>query len=311
MKNFIWLFAALILMASCTSENAGSGSKKGDDEQPYVVCTTGMVADLVRNITGDKMEVVALMGPGVDPHLYKATQGDLQKLTKADAVIYNGLFLEGKMEDIFKKMGKDKMIYAVADGLNKSRLLKSTDEESSYTYDPHIWFNVDLWKQAIQPLRSALQELDPDNGDFYLKNANQYEKVLEKLHFKAAKLIEEIPVKQRTLISSHDAFGYFGDAYDVEVKGLQGMSTTAEFGLQDVKNLVDYITSKKIKAVFVESSVPSKPMEAVIKGCKERGHEVKIGGKLFSDAMGKEGTDEGTYVGMVKHNINAINNALK
>lgn len=286
--------------------------KKADDGKLYIVTTTAMVADAVINVVGENAEVVSLMGPGVDPHLYKATQGDLQKITDADMIFYNGLHLEGKMTEIFEKMAKSKPIYAIADGINKKRLLTVSEKGvKPATYDPHIWFNVDLWSETLAGIAAQVGKVDPDNADYYNQKAVHYKAVLAKLHSKAGFKLSTIPNAQRILITSHDAFGYFGKAYKFEVMGLQGMSTASEFGLQDVKQLVDYIVEKKIKAVFVESSVPRKPLEAVIEGCKDKGHDVKIGGSLFSDAMGAANSPEGKYIGMIEHNINTISNSLR
>ena len=307
-QRIIYILFFLFSLAACKSGQ----NNNADDGVFYIVTTTAMVGDAVKNVVGKKAEVVSLMGPGVDPHLYKATQGDLNKITKADMIIYNGLHLEGKMTEIFEKMSKTKPVYAIADGVNKNRLkVVSKKGVKPVVYDPHIWFNVDLWTETLAGIAAQIGKVDPDNAVYYNSKATHYKAVLDRLHGKAGFKLSTIPKDQRILITSHDAFGYFGDAYKFEVFGLQGMSTASEFGLQDVKQLVDYIVEKKVKAVFVESSVPKKPLEAVIEGCRDRGHQLKIGGTLFSDAMGAEGTPEGTYEGMFEHNINTIFNALR
>jgi len=304
----LWQFI-IILFSGCASNTADKSSK---NDKLNIVATTGMVADAVKNIVGDKAEVVALMGPGVDPHLYKATQGDLTKLTNADVIFYNGLHLEGKMQEIFEKMARTKTVYAITDGINEASLRPlEGGENSKYKYDPHIWFNVELWSKTLKGIADKLSEVDKTNETSYQKNYKAYEQELISLHSKVLNDVKAIPEAQRVLITSHDAFGYLGDAYNFEVKALQGISTVNEFGLQDVKQLVDFITGKKIKSIFVESSVPRKPLEAVIAGCKDKGSAVTIGGELFSDAMGAEGSPEGTYVGMVNHNFSTIINALK
>jgi len=305
-KNILYIFLIFIItLTACYSE------KKLDkkDGKLNIVCTTAMVADLVKNITNEKANVIALMGPGVDPHLYKATQGDLQKLSDANIIFYNGLHLEGKMQDIFEKMKKNKPVMAIADGLPKDRLLQSVDYADAF--DPHIWFDTDLWSKTLNDISTFLSKHDIINSGYYLKKARNYEIVLNKVHNDNKRLINLIPKENRVLITSHDAFRYFGRAYNMEVKGLQGLSTASEFGLRDVSDLVNYIVGRKIKSVFIESSVPRKPLEAVVEGCKKRGHNLVIGGELFSDAMGEEGTKEGTYIGMVSHNVNTIVNALK
>jgi len=308
----VWQFI-ILLLAGCAGDTSNTGSKTGKQKDKLnIVATTGMVADAVKNIVKDKAEVTALMGPGVDPHLYKATQGDLTKLTNADVIFYNGLHLEGKMQEIFEKMGRTKTVYATTNGLPENLLMPlEGGENSKYKYDPHIWFNVELWSKTLKGIADKLSEVDKANATSYQNNYKAYEKELTGLHNKIVEDIKQIPEAQRILITSHDAFGYLGNAYDFKVRALQGISTVNEFGLQDVKRLVDFITSNKIKSIFVESSVPSKNLEAVIAGCKGKGSDVSIGGELFSDAMGAAGTPEGTYVGMVKHNFSTIINALK
>lgn len=308
-KQIVLWQIIIILFAGCAGKTADSGTKNG---KLNIVATTGMVADAVKNIVKDKAEVTALMGPGVDPHLYKATQGDLTKLTNADVVFYNGLHLEGKMQEIFEKMARSKPVYAITDGLAESELKPlEGGENTKYAYDPHIWFNVQLWSKTLKDIADKLSEADKTNATSYQKNYKTYQQQLLNLHNKVLEDVKAIPKAQRILITSHDAFGYLGDAYGFEVKALQGISTVNEFGLQDVKQLVDYIVAKNIKSIFVESSVPRKPLEAVIAGCKDKGSSVTIGGELFSDAMGAAGTTEGTYVGMVNHNFSTIITALK
>ncbi len=273
--------------------------------QLNIVATTGMIADVVKNIGGEHTKVTALMSPGVDPHLYKATQGDLRKIIKADIIFYNGLLLEGKMQDIFIKQARKQPIYAVSEGIPEDKILVADDHP-----DPHIWFDVKLWINASQNILNALVEQDPTNKQSYQKNAADYAKKLEKLDNWTRKQISSIPAKQRVLITAHDAFGYFGKAYDIEVTGLQGMSTAAEFGLQDIKRLKDLIIANNIKAVFIESSVSPKFIESLVKGIEAEGYQLQIGGELYSDSMGLEGTKEGTYIGMVEHNVNTIVKAL-
>ncbi len=309
----ILLMMFVILLAGCNGgEESTSIEKK--DKKWNIVTTTGMIKDAVKQIVGDKANVEGLMGPGVDPHLYKATQGDLQKLMNADIIFYNGLHLEGKMQDVFEKMAKQKKVIAIGDVIEKKQLIVTFDggtNESSKTYDPHIWFSVPLWIEAVKHIGETMQQIDPTNAKDYENNTKIYLVQLAMLQKEVKEDLQTIPVNQRLLITSHDAFGYFGKTYRMEVKGLQGISTVTEFGLKDVTQMVDLIVSRKIKAIFVESSVASKPLEAVVEGCKKRGHEVAIGGTLFSDAMGAEGTEEGSYIGMVKYNVKTIVEALK
>ncbi|WP_162426212.1 metal ABC transporter solute-binding protein, Zn/Mn family [Pontibacter pudoricolor] len=275
----------------------------------YVVTTTGILADAVKNIVGDAATVDAIMGSGVDPHLYKATQGDLQKLTDADLIIYNGLHLEGKMGEVLSKLDRFKSVVAAAEKLQEDQLIQSDQFASSH--DPHVWFDVSLWQKVVAHIAEALQQKDPKNAELYQRNAAAYLQELTQLHNYTRLAIASIPEQQRILITAHDAFGYFGRAYGIKVRGLQGISTVSEFGLQDVSVLVNFIVDNRIKAVFVESSVSPKAIEAVVIGSRKKGHEVQIGGTLFSDALGKAGTPEGTYIGMVRHNVDQIVKALK
>lgn len=292
-------------MLSCDSK-----AKKSDASGKLkIVTTTGMIKDAVDHVVGDKAEVVALMGPGVDPHLYKATQGDLQKLTDADIIFYNGLHLEGKMGEVFEKLGKMKPVIAVASKIREEQL--RTIPGFQGTHDPHIWFNVKLWENAVLAVSDYMQQHDANNASFYASNGKKYMLRLDSLHEAVSKSIQEIPKEQRVLITAHDAFGYFGDAYAIEVRGLQGISTVSEFGLKDVTELVNFIISRKIKAIFVESSVSKRSIEAVREGCQQKGWDVKIGGSLYSDAMGAAGTPDGNYIGMVSANVRTIVEALR
>ncbi len=274
--------------------------------QLKVVTTTGMIADLVENIGGQHAEVTALMGSGVDPHLYKATQGDLRRLTKADVILYNGLHLEGKMQDIFEKMARKKAVFPVSSSIPKEQLL-----QHGHFPDPHIWFDLSLWQQAGQRVLQILQQQDPKNQQRYADNAESYLNEMQQLHQWIKSQIQSIPQTQRILITAHDAFGYFGQAYGMQVMGLQGISTASEFGLQDIKQLKDIIVKNQIKAVFVESSVSPRFIQSLVAGVKAEGHELTIGGELYSDAMGKSDTATGSYFGMVKHNVKTIVDALK
>lgn len=283
--------------------------KKERNGRLQIVTTTGMIADAVENIVQDSADVRALMGSGVDPHLYKATQGDVSLLTEADMIFYNGLHLEGKMQAIFEKVERIKPVTAVSAGLDRKNLLKIPGTEE--TYDPHIWFDVQLWQQGVKEISRTLQREDSAHAEFYRKNTQRYLQQLDSVDQFVRKRIREIPPQQRVLITAHDAFGYFGKAYGVEVRGLQGISTLSEFGLQDVSQLVNFIADRQIKAVFVETSVPRRAIEAVVAGSQARGHAVRIGGNLYSDAMGAANSPEGTYAGMVRANVNTIVNSLK
>lgn len=297
----LWIFIVLCAL--------GCGAPERGDERIEVVCTTGMVADLARNIGGDRIAVVGMMGPGVDPHYYKASQGDLAKLTAANLILFNGLFLEGKMEAIFAKMARRKPVLAVAEHIPEERLLRPPEFDGNF--DPHIWFDVSLWAQTIEPIVARLSALDPDGASVYRQNGARYRARLDSLHQWIFDQVALLPEASRVLITAHDAFGYFGRAYGVEVVGLQGISTVADYGVNDVTRLVDLIVEREVKAIFVESSVPVRSIEAVREGCLDRGFPVEIGGTLYSDAMGAAGSGADTYVGMVESNVNTLVGALR
>jgi manganese/zinc/iron transport system substrate-binding protein len=301
-KLTILLLISVIVFSGCTAE-------KKDSSKIQVTTTIGMIADIVKNVGGNHVEVNGLMGPGVDPHLYKASQGDIAKLENADLIFYNGLNLEGKMNDIFVKMARKTPTYAVTDGIDQKQLLN--DQANQDYVDPHIWFNVELWMNAVEVVRDAMIEQDPANKADYNKNADEYLAQLEELHEYVKAQVKTLPKESRVLVTAHDAFGYFGAAYGFEVMGLQGLSTDSEYGLADIRHLIDVLEKRKIKAVFIETSISDSSIRALVEGAKKRNHHVTIGGELFSDAMGEEGTEEGTYIGMVKHNIDTIISALK
>lgn len=306
MTNKIMYFfaASLVLGAGCKAPDATDLP-----QQLKIVCTTGMIADAVANIAGAEASVTALMGPGVDPHLYKASQGDLQLLSQADLIFYNGLHLEGKMSEILEKIGRTRPVIAVSDGISEDRLLKLANVGDAH--DPHIWFDVALWSKAVAHIGASLERQDTTHADGYRARTAGYLDSLLQLDDWVRGQLASIPTEQRVLITAHDAFSYFGRAYGVEVRGLQGISTVSEYGLKDVSDLVEFISGRRINAVFVESSVPAKSLEAVVEGCQKRGHQVRIGGMLYSDAMGAAGTPEGAYLGMVRANVRTIVHALK
>jgi manganese/zinc/iron transport system substrate-binding protein len=275
-----------------------------------VVATTSLIAELVSGIGGNAITVEALMGAGVDPHLYKASEGDVNLLFNADIVFYNGLHLEGKMQDIFENMSRQGIqIVAVSDTISRDSLISSANFASSY--DPHIWFDIGNWKQAAAYVARKLSDSDPVNSNDYSVNMEAYISLLDSTDQLVRAKIGELPVEKRILVTAHDAFNYFGKAYEFEVLGLQGISTATEAGVQDVQKLADLITQRQVKAIFVESSVPLRNIEALSESVKSKGFNVTIGGSLYSDALGNSGTPEGTYPGMFMHNVNTIVNALK
>jgi manganese/zinc/iron transport system substrate-binding protein len=307
------LFAILLLaaIAVATTSCAAPAAARPDNlaaRKIRVVATTGMVADLVRNVGGDRVEVRGLMGPGIDPHQYKASEGDVLRLGTADIVFYTGLHLEAKLGDVLEQMGDRIRSKAITDGTDRGLLLKPDDFEGQY--DPHVWFDVSLWATTLDTVRDALIDLDPASADTYRANAERYRAELDELHQYVLEQAARIPEEQRVLVTAHDAFNYFGRAYGFEVRGLQGISTAAEAGTSDVRQLADFLARRQIRAIFVESSVPVRNVEAVQAAVRSRGWDITIGGELFSDAMGTEGTPEGTYAGMVRHNIDTIVKAL-
>ncbi|NKB70178.1 MAG: manganese transporter [Candidatus Latescibacteria bacterium] len=284
-------------------------AKTGTSKQLGIVCTTGMVADLVGNIGGERVAVVGLMGPGVDPHYYKASQGDIQRLAQADLVFYNGLFLEGKMEEIFTKMARKKTVVAISRDVPEDLLRKPA--EFGGHFDPHIWFDVSLWSKTVATVVKELSAADPAGAEIYARNGADYADKLVELHQWVIDQVQTIPTGQRVLVTAHDAFGYFGQAYGIEVMGLQGISTVAEYGVNDVNRLVDIIVERQVRAIFVESSIPERSINAVREGCRAKGLEVEVGGTLYSDAMGGTGSGADTYIGMVQSNVGTLVGALR
>lgn len=301
MKKTISLFVLILTLLSCKNEQKANGKLQ-------VVTTTTMITDLVRNIGGEHINLQGLMGSGVDPHLYKASEGDVTKLANADIIFYNGLHLEGKLVEVFEKM-KSKKTIALSDAIDKSTLIGSAYFASNY--DPHIWFDIEYWIQASEFVVNTLSEAIPDQKEAFQVNGKNYIDQLKILDKKLNSIIETLPEDQRILVTAHDAFNYFGKAFNFEVVGLQGLSTATEAGVQDVQKLAAFIIEKKVKAIFVESSVPKRTIEALQAAVQSKNHEVVIGGTLFSDALGNAGTPEGTYIGMFEYNVNTIVHALK
>jgi len=291
------------------SAKAGPSSAALGGSRPRVVCTIGMIRDAAERIAGDRVEVVGLMGEGVDPHLYKASPGDVRLLSEARLVLYNGLNLEGKLGDLLVRLARRTPTVAVTERIDESRL-RSPPEFRGH-YDPHVWFDVSLWMQAVERVRDALIEIDGDGRGEYMQRTDAYLAELAALHEECRRELATVPRASRVLVTAHDAFGYFGRAYDVDVHGIQGISTESEPSLKDINSLVDLLVSRRVKAAFVESSVPAKYVEALVEGCRSRDHALRIGGSLYSDAMGPAGTPEGTYVGMVRHNVRTIVSALR
>ncbi|MCB0820608.1 MAG: zinc ABC transporter substrate-binding protein [Bacteroidetes bacterium] len=303
-RHLISILGLISILTACQSEPNG---KK--NERTLILTTTGMLGDAVKNLCGPSAEVKVMMGPGVDPHLYKASQGDMQLISEADIIVYNGLHLEGKLVEILEKTARTKPVIVAGEFIDKSQVLVS--ENAGSAPDPHIWMNVDLWSAAISGVADTLEKLIPANAEQIKANADTYSAKLGRLNAEIDSLIHQIPESGRVLITSHDAFRYFGEAYSIEVKGLQGISTVSEYGLRDVSDMANLIIDRKIKSVFIETSVSSKSLQSVISTCQAKGWNVKIGGTLYSDSMGEDGTPDGTYEGMLRHNALTIFEALK
>lgn len=299
----------LLSLVGCGDPNPNTTSKTDSrSQQIRAIATVGMVADIVRNVGGEYVDVAQIMGAGVDPHLYKATRDDVRTIMSGDIVFYCGLMLEGKMTDTLVKIASKKPVHAVTEMIDESELLEP--EDFAGHYDPHVWMDVSAWSKCVGVIETALSELDPHHAEQYHSNAEAYLTQLTELHEYGKQCISTIPRSSRVLITSHDAFNYFGRAYGLEVQGVQGLSTESEAGLQRINELVGLTVDRNIGAVFVESSVSRKNIEALIEGAAARDHTITIGGELYSDAMGESGTYEGTYIGMLDHNITLVTRAL-
>lgn len=312
MRQIITFCFIVGLLFSCSSDQRTtktSISSESVHKGVNIVTTTGMLKDLAENLSPKSFKVNALMGPGVDPHYYKASQGDLVKLQKANLIIYNGLHLEGKMGEVLKHLSKRKHVWEAGSVLSKQEIRNTGEFVSGI--DPHFWFDVSIWKHVCKEMSLKLQSEFPKYAEIIIENENKYLIELNKLDSLIQMELAKIDTKSKVLYTAHDAFGYFGRAYDIEVMALQGLSTTTEFGLKDVQITVETIIERGIKAIFVESSVSPKAIQAVVEQCNKRGYELQIGGELFSDAMGDFGTAEGTYIGMLKHNLFTFINAVK
>lgn len=311
----------LAFSAGCIAEHRADGDSRRSPvkhkafagEYPvHLVCSTGPVADLVRNIGGDHVEVTALMGPGVDPHLYRESPSDIEKLHQADAIFYNGLHLEGRMAELFEKLSERRPTFAVTHSLvaAKDTRLRKPPEFDGY-YDPHVWHDPKLWSECARYVTSVLAEFDPAHREDYERNGAAYEQQLAELDKTCRERLAEIPKSQRVLVTAHDAFGYFCPAYDIESMPLGGVSTEEEVSIGRMDEVVNFLVDRKVKAIFVESAVAPRIVEALVEPCRKRGHEVHIGGELYADCLGPAGTPDATYVGMIKANVETIVKALK
>jgi manganese/zinc/iron transport system substrate-binding protein len=297
----ITIALSLLILPGCGNGNNG-------EKEPDILCTTNVVGDVVRQVAGDHFTVGVLMGDGKDPHGYEPTSSDMRALRNAKIVFYSGLHLEGKMTELLEEMGSKKPVVAVAETLDDARILR---DEGTKTPDPHVWFDLKLWSGTADAVAEALTKQDQKHAKEYRDNARKYREKLLTAHAELIEEMKQVPEEQRWLVTAHDAFEYFGRAYGIKVRAVQGISTEDKAGLKEINDLVEFLVSKKIKAIFVETSVSDKNVKALVEGCHERKHPVKIGGELFSDSIGAEGTPEGTLEGAVRANVRTIVNALK
>ena len=300
-------FFLLITIAGC-SDNQPSlqGDRDIKADTINVLATTGMVADLIRKVGGSQVDVTQLMGSGVDPHLYKPNRDDIQSILDSDIVFYSGYHLEGKMTSTLNQLASQKRVIAIAEHINEDQLIQ--DQQGQV--DPHLWMDIELWSKLLPPIAEELIKVSPDHATEFRDNALEAVDELQQLHKFGIDAISTIPESKRVLITSHDAFQYFGRAYQIEVAGIQGLSTESEAGLQRINELVDMIASRQISAIFVESSVPAKNIDSLIEGASARSHQVEIGGELYSDAMGDVSSEQGTYIGMMAHNLKTVVQSL-
>jgi manganese/zinc/iron transport system substrate-binding protein len=296
----VFIFWSFLLFSSCVWNKESVGNPR------LVVCTTSIVGDAVQQLLGNRYTVKTLMGAGVDPHLYEAKPSDIRALGEARVIVYNGLHLEGKMTELFERMRREKDLIAFENGMPKNRLLKI----GAHAYDPHVWFDPVLWLAGIEECALQLSLIFPEDQSFIMRNYARLKEDLLELKTELSARISDIRKEQRILITSHDAFHYFGRAFGVEVMAIQGVSTVTEPGLKDVSNLVRLIVKRKVRAIFVESSVSPKSIMAVIEGCAAQGHRVKVGGTLYSDALGDFRSKGGTYRGMMEANVAVLARAM-
>lgn len=301
---------AAVVGAGCSDGGAEASGAIVEGRKVRVVATTNFITDTVKEVGGDRVEVTGLMGPGVDPHLYKASAGDVRSLREADVIFYGGLQLEGKMDDLLDQLRERQTTVAVTRDIPRKELLEAPSDVAE-EFDPHVWFDVALWKHVTRTIRDELKEKDPEHADEYERNAERYLEQLDELDAEVAEQIATIPERQRVLVTSHDAFRYFGRAYDMDVVAIQGISTAAEASTSDIDRVAGLLAEREVKAVFVESSVPRQTIEAVLAAARDQGVDARIGGELYSDAAGDSGTEAGTYIGMVRANTKLLVEGLR
>lgn len=311
-------FPLLLLLPGCspseshTHPDGARPARTFAGEYPIdIVCTIGQVAEMVSRVGGEHVQVEALMGPGVDPHLYRPIASDVTKLSDADAIFFNGLHLEGRMSDLFVQMARNKATYAVTEGLQArgGERLREPPEFAGM-YDPHVWHDVELWSECVDDVANMLSKFDPKHAEEYQQNAQAYIEELKQVHEFAKTEIAKIPEDHRVLVTAHDAFGYFGKAYGLEVHGLKGISSEEEKDLAHQEKIQAMLIERQIPAVFVESAIAPRTVEALVEPCRDAGLDLQIGGELYADALGPAGTEESTYTGMIRHNVRTIVDAL-
>lgn len=295
----------LIVFVGCGSNDTTTA----ENGKINVVATTQQIGDAVTNIAGDTVNLTTILGPGQDPHTHIPREGEVQTFSEANVIFYNGLNLEAQMNRIFEQMASTKTVVSIGDSMPEDRLL-SWEYDNTKLFDPHIWNDTTLWKQGVELIRDTLVEADPDNAATYQENAETYLAEIDETHAYVLEQIGRIPAENRVMVTAHDAFGYFGNAYDIAVVGLQGISTESEASTADVRNLTDMIVEQNIPALFIESSINPRTLESVIEAAKARGHDVIIGGELYSDALGEPGSGADTYTGMLRHNAKTLADAL-
>ncbi len=306
--RFLKTARSLVITATLALTTLMSANGAASADPVNVVATTSMIADAARQVAGPRANVTALMGPGVDPHSYRQTRSDIAAMARADLVLWHGLYLEAQLEEFFLDLEKRRNVVAVGEAIDKSKLLSHEDYKGRF--DPHVWMDPKLWETVVLAVRDALIKTDPEGEATYRANADAHIAEIKKLDDYINTVTATVPSQSRVLLTAHDAFNYFGKGFDFDVMGIQGISTESEAGLRRIEELVDIIVDRKISAVFVESSVPERNVRALIEGAQARGQNVTIGGTLYSDAMGEPGTYEGTYIGMIDHNVTLITRAL-
>ncbi|NYT78977.1 zinc ABC transporter substrate-binding protein [Alcaligenaceae bacterium] len=303
-QRILRLVVAVLLGSTSLSIHAAGA----DTPALHVVATTGMLADAIREVGGNRVKVAALMGPGVDPHLYRQTHSDVTRLARADLVVYHGLNLEAQLVPLLADLARTKPVVALAETIPREALL--ADEENPTLFDPHVWMNPALWQHVVKAARDALISVDPKGKNHYEQQAIRYNQAINAMQKRTQAILHTVPSDKRVLITAHDAFQYFAQAYGYEVLAAQGISTESEASLHQIGHLVQTIVQRKISAIFVESSVPDQSIRALVEGAAAQGQRVVIGGELYSDALGPEGTPEGTYLGMIEHNALTIAKGL-